>query len=365
MYDILVVGAGISAATLCEKLKRKYKILVMDVRDHLGGNCYDYNSNGGRVHTYGPHIFHCPWKSREVLDFIMPLAKQGWEEYQHSVTAEVKLDGKYVRTSFPFSKDAAKTLGKNVSPEEVLDLYFKGYSYKMWGKEWDALPAAVKGRVPKDTNDMPVYFPDQFVGFPKGGYTPMLENMFDGCDILLNAEPTQWETISARQVVYCGRPDRIRDGQFPIGSKTIKIDTGLGQGYHEANWLDFVTLDIKFMPVTSWDVNTPIFNICHTDLRATRLTHYGRLHNNGCNVVSVETPNRYPTTSDMTPFYPYPSEINVGRMNRLRPLIKALRPNLHLLGRLAQFKYIDMFQAIGAGMKLADDLDVALKGSAA
>jgi UDP-galactopyranose mutase len=119
------------------------------------------------------------------------------------------------------------------------------------------------------------------------------------------------------------------------------------------------------MSYDNWEVKTPILNICHTDIHATRLTHYGRLHNNGCNIVSVETPKRYPPTSELTPFYPFPSEVNAGRMNRMRPLIKALRPNLHLLGRLAQFKYIDMFQAIGAGMKLADEVDAELGHSAA
>lgn len=358
MYDILVVGAGISAATLCERLKRKYKICVLDVRDHLGGNCYDYSSNGARIHAYGPHIFHCPLASRDVLDFIQPLAKQGWEEYTHSVEAEINDGGKLIRTPFPYSKETDKILGKSLTPEEVIALYFDGYSQKMWGMSFKDLPSTIQGRVPKDTLDKPLYFPDQFVGFPKGGYTPMLENMFDGCDIILKADAKQWTTMKARKIVYCGRPDLIPmvDKPFALGSQ---ITYGAGKDF-DAGWLEYKTLNIRFSQVDTWDAKAAVLNYCHHDTRVTRVTHYGQLHKNDSNIISTETPVGTALVSDLNPFYPFQSQKNLARIDRLRQAAKAMYPNIVLLGRLAQFKYIDMFQAIGAGMKAADDIAAEL-----
>lgn len=356
MYDLVIAGAGIGAATLCKQLKHKYKICVVDIRSHLGGNCYDYRSGGGRVHAYGPHIMHCPVNSKEVLSFILGLA--AWEPYAHSVEAEIKFDGKYVRTPFPYSKKTDEVLGRTLSADEVIDLYFRGYSSKMWHMKYEDLPESIKGRVPKDTADKPSYFPDQFVGFPVGGYTNMLENMFDGVDVVLRADKDTWLTIPAKQYVYCGRPDQLPDkGRvgFRLGNVPLMRDK-----FQDAHWLEYQTLDINFSIKPDWDAKAPVLNICHTDLPITRITHYGALHNNKCNVISTETPSSGATVLDLNPFYPIPTQKNLDKMASIRALVAARYPNVHLLGRLAQFRYMDMYQAIGAGLKLAGELDALL-----
>lgn len=353
MYDLVIAGAGIGSATLCKQLKHKYKICVVDVRDHLGGNCYDYRSGNGRVHAYGPHIMHCPVNSKEVLEFILSLAT--WQPYVHSVEAEIKFEGKYVRTPFPYSKLTQEVLGRALSADEVLDLYFKGYSYKMWRMPYEELPDSIKGRVPKDTADRPLYFPDQFVGFPEGGYTRMLENMFDGVDVVLRAEKDTWLTIPAKQYVYCGRPDQLPDkgkAGFRLGNVPLMRDK-----FQDAHWLQYQTLDINFRHTDTWDAKSPVLNICHTDSPITRITHYGALHGNNCNVISTETPSVGAMVTDLNPFYPIPTQRNLHCNASLRSLIASRYPNLHLLGRLAQYRYMDMHQAIGAGLKLAGELD--------
>jgi UDP-galactopyranose mutase len=119
-------------------------------------------------------------------------------------------------------------------------------------------------------------------------------------------------------------------------------------------------LDISFSPNNIWDANSAVLNYCHQGIPVTRMTNYGLLHKTDSNIVSIEQPKGTAGVGDLNPFYPYPTQKNLVRIDRLRVQIKSLYPNLHLLGRLAQYKYIDMFQAIGAGMKLADELDAAL-----
>lgn len=356
MYDLVIAGAGIGAATICKRLKHKYKICVVDVRSHLGGNCYDYSSGPGRVHAYGPHIMHCPLNSKEVLAFILNLAI--WTPYTHSVEAEIKLGDKYVRTPFPYSKKTDEILGRSLSADEVIDLYFRGYSSKMWQMKFEDLPESIKGRVPKDTADKPLYFPDQFVGFPVGGYARMLENMFDGVDVVLRAGKDEWLNIPAKQYIYCGRPDQIPDKGRPgfrLGNLPRMVDK-----FQDAHWLGYQTLNIDFSIKTDWDAKSPVLNICHTDLPITRITHYGVLHDNNCQVISTETPACGASVTDLNPFYPIPTQKNLDKATALRGLIAARYPNVHLLGRLAQFRYMDMYQAIGSGLKLASELDSLL-----
>lgn len=339
-YDILIVGAGISAATICAALKDKYKICVVDTRSHLGGNCHDYGAGTGRVHAYGPHIFHTP--NKEIIDFLSQFTT--FTDYEHSVEAEVRHKGRIARTPFPYSKRSEVPLDGVLSETEIIDTYFKGYSYKMWGMNWDDLPSTIKGRVPKDTIDKPVYFPGQYVGFPTAGYALMFEKMFKGVHVILNASETQWTEIKAKKIIYCGRVDRILDQntKLRIGNKGL--------------WLGFRSLDIKLVFDKNWTANAPVLNICHTDRPETRFTHYGKLHGvENCPIVSVETPYG-PTVSEISPYYPVPTEANIKNYKECVMHAQRLYPNMLFLGRLGTYKYLDMHQAVGQALALANSL---------
>ncbi|MBV9122741.1 MAG: NAD(P)-binding protein, partial [Planctomycetes bacterium] len=181
MYDLLLVGAGISAATLCACLKDRLKICVVEVRPHLGGNCHDYQAAGSFIHRYGPHVFHS--RSPAVVEFLSRYTE--WVPYRHRVEAEVEEGGGFRLVPFPYCRATARVLGRSLSEAEVLEKFFHGYSRKMWGLDWERLPDVVRGRVPKETRESPDYFPGQFVALPRHGYTRLLENMVDGVEILL------------------------------------------------------------------------------------------------------------------------------------------------------------------------------------
>jgi UDP-galactopyranose mutase len=127
---ILVVGAGFAGAVIArECAEAGHVITVIDQRDHIAGNAYDYtDDNGIRIHKYGPHLFHTNNKS--VIDWMSKFTE--WTEYQHKVKAQLD-DGRYV--TLPVNKETKEIVGE----ENVLDIFFRPYTYKMWGKTLDEL----------------------------------------------------------------------------------------------------------------------------------------------------------------------------------------------------------------------------------
>lgn len=347
MSDLVIVGAGITAATLCAKLKDQYRITVVETRPHLGGNCHDYSTSGTHVHQYGPHIFHTP--NMQVVEFLSHYT--GWREYTHSVTAQVLLDQKQRYCSFPYSRQATQELGRELSSDEVIETFFKGYSQKMWGKPWEQLPASITGRVPKDTKDRPVYFPDQFVGLPDLGYSTMMAKMFDGVELVLGAPEQLWTTLEAKRVVFCGRPDRI-----PVpGDPARRVYGNLARGSCGAHWLDFVSLKFNWA-LEDWKHNTAVVNFCDVANPYTRATHYASLTGGSSRVVGYEQPYQNVSVSEIAPYYPVPTQQNHELYRELTAQVARDYPNLILAGRLGKGQYIDMHQAVGAGLALADRL---------
>ncbi len=321
-YDILMVGCGLAAATYCAILKQSHKILVMDIRSHVGGNCYDYPDNGSFIHKYGPHIFHSP--SPMIVDFLSKYTE--WTPTNFQFEAEIDYNGLRI-TPFPYTKNNAQIIGKELTPEEIISLYFEGYSQKMWGHPWAELPHTITGRVPKIL-DKPEYFPGQFVGFPKNGYTRMIENMLDGVEVRLNVGPYDWKQIRAKKVIYMGRPDRL----------------------HSKLQLDFRSLDMQFIRDTS--KSEAIRNFCHLKVPHTRKIWHGKLTGGNSDICSIETPKQA-SFDDLTPFYPMQFAGNPERFNCIQEEIKSTFPNLLLAGRLGTYKYLDMYQVVGQSLSFA------------
>ena len=329
MYDFVIAGAGISAATFAALMKKDYRICVVDVRPHIGGNCYDYkaDSEGTYVHMYGPHYFHTA--NMEIVNFLSGFTE--WRPYEHKVTAEIKLNDEFLRVPFPYSQETAKVIGRELSEEEVINLFFKSYSQKMWGKPFDDLPAFVKGRVPKDTKENSNYFPGQFVGLPTKGYTHMMENMFDGVDFVLSADPNCWLNIPAKRRIYCGRPDRLD----PL-----------------LKGVDLEWRNLRFKhKIEDWDSENQVINFCHENRQATRATSQGMVNGTNNRIVTYEYP--YEDKGELVPFYPVNTEENKNKMKKIKSHIAEQFPNVDLLGRLGTYTYIDMHQAVGQAMNLA------------
>lgn len=167
--NILVVGAGLSGATIArECAEAGHKVKVIDSRDHVAGNAYDYvNEYGIRVHKYGPHLFHT--NNKEVFDYLSKFTE--WVDYKHKVKAQLE-DGRYV--TLPVNRETKEIVGE----ENVLDIFFRPYTKKMWGVELDDLNPDIINRVPIRNDDNELYFPnDEYQAMPKEGYTKMVENM--------------------------------------------------------------------------------------------------------------------------------------------------------------------------------------------
>ena len=182
MSKILVVGAGFSGAVIARTLADAgHFVTVIDKRDHIGGNCYDYeNEHGIRIHKYGPHIFHT--NNKDVVDWVSQFGE--WVPYQHKVKAILK-DGRYV--TLPVNKETKEIVGE----ENIIDTFIRPYTKKMWDKDIEELDPSILSRVPIRDDMNELYFPnDEYQMMPKYGYTAIFENIFDhdNIDVKLGVE---------------------------------------------------------------------------------------------------------------------------------------------------------------------------------
>ena len=184
-----IIGCGLSGATAAILLKEQgHDVEIFDLRDHIGGNCYDSKINGVTVHKYGSHIFHT--NDEDVWTFLNRYTK--FNNYVHRVRANTK-EG---LISIPFSKKTAEELGKDLSPKEIQELLFVEYSERHWGIPWDNLPKSISGRVPNKREDHDDrYFTDKYQGIPVNGYTEMFKGMLDGIKVNLGVERNAWRKL--------------------------------------------------------------------------------------------------------------------------------------------------------------------------
>ena len=320
-------------------LKPSMSICVVDTRAHIGGNCYDYNSQGTSVHRYGPHIFHSP--KPEAFEFLSRFTE--WNPIDYRVEAEIDDGGVVKSVPFPYSMETEQRLGRRLDHNDIIDKFFRGYSWKMWGLDWESLPSSTRNRVAKNTNERSVYFPNEATFLPKLGYTRMIENMFDGVEMILGAEPNTWLDIPAKRVVYCGRPDLIpmRDGNTPIAEAH-----GLQLGYR--------SLDIDLKP-RDWTTPATAKNYCHTGVSFTREISYSAMTGGASKLVGRETP-RAGRSDELNPFYPQRDDFSRDRFRKLSEMVTATYPNLHLLGRLGTYRYIDMHVAVASALTWVNGL---------
>src|ERR671916_1682132 len=235
MYDWLIVGAGFAGSVLAERLasERGERVLVIDRRDHIGGNAFDrYDEAGILMHQYGPHIFHT--NSKAIFDHLSQFTE--WRFYEHRVLGQV--DGKLV--PIPINLDTVNTLydlnltseelegwfAERAEPVDVIrtsedvvvskvgrelyEKFFRGYTRKQWGLDPSELSASVAARIPTRTNHDDRYFTDTFQKMPLHGYTKMFSRMLDHRRIHVEVEVDFFaiqQKVRASHIVFTGPLD--------------------------------------------------------------------------------------------------------------------------------------------------------------
>jgi UDP-galactopyranose mutase len=360
-YDYLVVGAGLSGAVVAERLAAgaDRRVLVVEARPHVAGNCYDeYDEAGVLVHRYGPHWFHTG--SARVLAYLSRFT--GWRRHEHVVRAEV--DGQLVpipvnretlrrlcRVPVASAAEAEALLARLREPiaapanaeEAVLarvgrGLYeqlFAGYTRKQWGREPSTLAASVTARIPVRTDEDMRYFTDPFQGVPDRGYTAMVERILDHplIDVALGQDYRGvLDSVRFSRLVYTGPLDSFFDrahGSLPYRSLRFRHET------FDQEW---------------WQ---PVQQVNYPDDRAyTRTVEWK--HATGQRLDRTTVTWEYPCapTGDLDKYYPVPCPDSDETAARYRAMAAGL-PAVSFLGRLADYRYYNMDQAVSRALGVA------------
>jgi UDP-galactopyranose mutase len=327
---ILVVGAGFAGAVIArECAEAGHVITVIDQRDHIAGNAYDYiDENGIRIHKYGPHLFHT--NNKAVIDWMSKFTE--WTEYQHKVKAQLD-DGRYV--TLPVNKETKEIVGE----ENVLDIFFRPYTYKMWGKTLDELNPAIINRVPIRDDDNELYFPnDEYQQMPKDGYTKMFEKIYDHENIEVQLETSF---------------DYWMEGDYDYVFNSMPIDQYFGNRHGELPYRS-----IKFHNVTLNQTRvlpTGTVNFTH-DGPFTRVTEWKNIANHGTNdyktVLTYEEPCDY-KDNNMERYYPVQDVEGTNRDTYKKYKDMVDESKMQFIGRCGQYVYIDMHMAVSGALATA------------
>ena len=359
MFDYLIVGAGFAGSVLAERLSSQLdaSVLLVDKRNHVGGNAYDcYNEAGILIHRYGPHIFHT--NSERVFDYLSRFTS--WRPYEHRVLASV--DGQLV--SMPINANTLNKLyGLNLSCREVdeflasvaepceirssrdvvvnrvgqelYEKFFRNYTRKQWGIDPSELDASVTARVPVRTSRDDRYFTDRFQAMPLHGYTRMFDQMLahPNIRILLNTDYRDIvNEIECRELIFTGPVDEYFDycyGRLPYRSLHFEHQTHDRTLYQSAAVINFPN-----------------------EHAYTRITEFKYLTGQEHSKTSVVF--EYPR-SEGDPYYPIPKSENAELYQRYKQLAETL-DDVHFTGRLGTYKYYNMDQVVAQSLSLFEKL---------
>jgi UDP-galactopyranose mutase len=361
-FDYLVVGAGFSGSVIAERIASQLgkKVLVVDKRNHIGGNAYDhYDNSGVLVHKYGPHIFHT--NSRDVFEYLSRFTE--WRSYEHRVLASV--DGQLL--PIPINLDTINKLyGLNLTsfqiPEffasiaepkeyirtsedvvvskvgrELYEKFFRNYTRKQWGLDPSELDKSVISRIPTRTNRDDRYFTDTYQAMPLHGFTRMFENMLNhpNIKVMLNTDYREIQKdIPCREMVYSGPVDEyfdLRYGKLPYRSLEFKHETHNKPVFQSA----------------------PVVNYPNEQLY-TRITEFKYL--TGQEHTKTSIVYEFPR-AEGDPYYPVPRPENAEIYKKYKALADATS-GVYFVGRLATYKYYNMDQCVAQALTVYKQISV-------
>ncbi len=364
-YDYLIVGSGLSGATMARLLLDAGKsVLVIEKRDHVGGNIYTEDVSGIPVHVYGPHIFHTDderaWKFfndyADVYPFVnSPLAYYKGKYYHMPFNMNTFHELWGVNTAeeakAKIAEEVAKeNIGEPKNLEEqalsmvgrsIYETLIKGYTEKQWGRNATELPASIIKRLPLRFEYNNNYFNDRFQGMPRGGFTPWIENLLRGAEVILNvdylADKAKWDAI-ADEIIYTGRLDEY---------------FGFKLGHLEWRSLRFEVEELKQKDYQG----NPVVNYTDREPAYTRITEHKHfdpeLDDLPTTVITKEYPDAF--EEGKVPYYTINDEKN-ARLAEDYKALAAQDAKVHFLGRLANYRYFDMDDTLMAAFDLAEKL---------
>lgn len=359
-YDYLIVGAGFSGAVFAHEMtKQGKKCLVIDSRDHIGGNCYTKERDGIHTHEYGPHIFNT--SNKQIWEYInqfakfnnfvySPLAKYKNETYslpfsmwtfnrmwgvEYPIEAKKIIDKQSEHIIRPknLEEQAIKLVGK-----EVYEKLIKGYTEKQWRKPCTELPVEIIKRLPVRYTYDNNFYHSTYQGIPIGGYTQIFEKLLEGIEVRLNTNYFMFKdalNALADKVFYTGPIDLYYDYKFgSLEYKTTRFQHyKCGEG---------VTNFQGVAVVNHTDVEVPYTRIIEHKHFEKKL--------DGPSWITFEYPEEY-KAGESTPMYPVNDKFNNDKYNLYRELSLQEKDTI-FSGRLGSYKYYNMDQVIEETLKI-------------
>lgn len=380
MYDSIVIGAGAAGSTVARKLAEegKRKVLVIEKRSHIGGNCYDkLDRHGIMIHEYGPHIFHT--NEEEVYTFLSRFTD--WHLFGHEVVANVhgelipvpfnlntlhkvyrkekadELEEILIREYGEGSRVPIMQLRENPNPEikaiadYVYENIFLNYTMKQWGQTPEEISPEVTARVPVLISHDNRYFQDKYQGMPKDGYTAMFEKMLDHPDITvkMGTDCKDHLTFSedkvlfegkkfTGEVIYTGAIDELFSyeyGHLPYRSLNFKFEHYDKESYQGRSVVNY-TVSEDFTRITEFKYLT------------------GQEKTDGTTIVK-EYSFAYTGAEGEIPYYAVINDENNALYQKYAKRVQPL-DNVYLLGRLAEYKYYNIDAIVKKALQLADTI---------
>ena len=357
-YDIIVVGAGLSGIVMAERFASvlKKRVLVIDQRNHIGGNCYDYvdKETGILMNLYGPHLFHTD--DTEVFEYITKFCK--WKRWEHQVLSLVdnqycsipanittvnRLCDEQISNSDEMetwlsnnrihysSIDNSEKMAKSRVGTVLYEKLFKHYTFKQWNCYPEKLLPEVLARIPVRNNHDTRYFTDKYQVLPEKGYTYFFNKIIEKNPLITVVLDTDYfelkHKISSDQItIYSGPIDHY----FPQS------------GYPSLEYRSIRFEITKIFNTSFYQPNSQV-NYPDPDTPYTRCVEYKHFLNQQSDhtVIVKET-----STDIGEPYYPVLNERNKNLYQKYLMMANKEKSNIHFIGRLANYKYFNMDQAI-------------------
>ena len=360
MFDYLIIGSGLFGSVFARQMTdHGFKCLVLEKRNHIGGNVFTQNIEGINVHKYGAHIFHT--NDKAIWDYVNRFT--AFNNYRHKVL----VSNKDMLYSFPINlmtinqvwgittpaaaKEKIDEIShKLIDPKNLeewalsqvgTELFIKGYTQKQWGRRPVDLPSSIIKRIPIRSNFNDFYFDDSYQGIPMGGYTPLIEKMLKGIEVRVGVDYLKCKdsfSSTYKNLVFTGAIDEYFNYSF-------------GE-------LEYRSIDFEEEVISQYDFQgTSVVNYTELSVPYTRIIEHKHFEftKNPVTVISKEYPVEWKKGNEA--YYPVNDFKNESLFKIYRDLANQQHPNVIFGGRLAEYKYYDMHQVIGSALAKTSKLN--------